>query len=288
MLVLARDAEQFVVVSPFITRAGLQPILEALPGGSPLSVFTRWRADEVAAGVSDPNLLEDVEATGGQIRLHHMLHAKAYVSQESGALVGSANATATGLGWASNPGVELLVSTSANDPSLAGLLALLDATSPVATDALRQQVLEQAREFPPSAFHEQPADEGGGEDMASWLPSYSQPRALWMVYIGQRGQTVTRLAEPDLEAIDVPSGLSEEQFNAYVGNALLQGLPGLAAQELSNLSTFKAIEGLAAMASAAGLELNDPERRWNVLAAWAAHFLPDTYSPAVGGRALHS
>ena len=287
ILTLARDAERFVLVAPFITWPGFSPILEALPPGCPVDVFTRWRADEVAAGVSETGILQYVEATGGKVRLHHMLHAKAYVSSSGGALAGSANTTATGLGWSATPGVELLVSTSADDPALVGLFRLLDATSPVATEDLRQQVLAQARAFPLPKFREASGEERGA-NLAAWLPSYSVPRALWMVYIGERDETVTRLAQPDLDALDVPAGLDEEQFNAYVGSALLQGLPGLAAQRLSNLTTYKAVEGLASLASDAGVEIEDPERRWNVLAAWVGYFLPNTYYQAVGGRALHS
>jgi hypothetical protein len=288
VLALTRHADRFVLVAPFITRAGLAPILDGLPDGCSLDVFTRWRADEVAAGASDPGVLDQVEWTGGQLRLHHMLHAKAYVSVGTGALVGSANATATGLGWASTPGVELLVATPSDDPSLVALLSLLEATSAVATDEIRQQVLTQARAFPVQVIRETVNPEQGGTDLAAWLPSYSVPRALWKVYSGERGETVTRLAQPDLDALDIPAGLDEAQFNAYIGSALIQGLPGLAAQRLSNLSTYQAVQGLTALAAAAGVDVGDSERRWNALAAWVAHFLPDAYHPAVGGRALHS
>ena len=119
------------------------------------------------------------------------------------------------------------------------------------------------------------------------MPSYRAPWALWWVYRGEREEEVTRLAIPDLEALSVPPGLTEEQFNAFIGSALLQSLPGLAAQRLSNRSTYQAVRELESLCEQVGLKIEDPERQWTILTAWIAHFLPDRYQRAAGGPALH-
>lgn len=283
---LFEGADVAVIVAPFITKRGITPLLEAVGAHAPITVFTRWRADEVAAGVSDPNVYDLVADRGGDVRLHHALHAKAYVYPGMAALVGSSNVTATALGWSGPGGVELLVRVAADEPAVVALLKLLEATASEATSQIRDQVLAHAELFD-SSQRLKGVDEDATPALSAWLPTYSAPWALWHVYTGDREEEVARLAQPELEALDVPPALTEEQFNAYVGSALLQGLPGLAAQQLSNRSAYQAVRALAKLCEDVGLEVEDPERQWNTLASWIAHFLPDSYKHAIGGPALH-
>jgi hypothetical protein len=41
-------------LSPFVTTSGIEPILAAISSKCQLEVFTPWRPEEAAAGVSDP------------------------------------------------------------------------------------------------------------------------------------------------------------------------------------------------------------------------------------------
>lgn len=283
---LLDGAATAIIVAPFITKAGLEPLLAAVDPDADITIFTRWRADEVAAGVSDPHVFDPVTERGGNVHLHHALHAKAYVRPGTAALVGSSNVTATALGWNGPGGVELLVGVTEDEPALVALLELLESTASKATAQIRDQVLAYAE-----LFDSPEAPRTLGDDvlpaLLTWLPNYSAPWALWHVYKGDREEVVARLAQPDLDALDVPPGLEEEQFNAYVGSALLQGLPGLAAQQLSNRSTYQAVQALMSLCDDVGLAIEDPERQWNILALWISHFLPGNYKHAIGGPALH-
>lgn len=284
---LARNASELVVVSPFVTTGGLEPILNMVHEDARITLYTRWRADEVAAGVADPYVLDMVAGLGGEVRLHHLLHAKVYLRPGTGALVGSSNVTLAGLGWRDGGGIELLVEAPEDDPGITNLLELLEATSSQATTAIRDQVLAQAAAFdvqaPPEVESEPPELQ-----LSSWLPTYSMPRALWRVYIGDREETVARLARPDLSALDPPPGLDEARFNAYVGSVLLQSLPGLVSQQLVNRTTYQAVNELARLAEERGLRVQNPEEAWRTLASWLSYFLPDHFTTVPGGRALHS
>jgi hypothetical protein len=281
VLELARDAGTLTIVAPFITTPGIEPILSVLPAGCALEVYTRWRPDEVAAGASDPLVLDLVTQRGGMLRLQPTLHAKAYVS-DTRALVGSANATVTGLGWHGAGAVELLVDTPADDPALTVLLRLLASSSSTATTADRDAVIEAATLLPrPAAIAKQVA---AVESL--WLPSYRLPDVLWRVYTGQREQSLAELVAPDLTALGLPPGLrTEADFNMYVASILRQGLTGRLAQECSNLTAAKAIDRLIEVTEAAGLHIDEPAEVWETLAQWLGHFLP-SYRRIWGGTRL--
>lgn len=278
---LVDAAKDLTIIAPFITVSGIQPVLSVLAPECGLTVFTRWRPDEVASGVSDPRVLDLISARGGTMALHPIVHAKAYVAAHC-ALVGSANVTTNGLGWGRSGAIELLVETSAEDPALAELLAVLRTTSAVATEADRDAVLAAAAALPTApvrAAVETP-------DRSDWLPTYQPPDVLWRVYIGQREAGVVDLVRPDLDALGVPAGITtEDAFNAYVGAILRQGFTGRIARECSNLTTMKAVYRLVEVCTEVGHAIDDPADSWETIAAWIAHFLPG-YQRIWGGTRL--
>jgi hypothetical protein len=270
VLELVSAATELTIVAPFITAAGIRPLLTALPREAGLEIYTRWRPDEVAAGVSDPHVFDLVVARGGTVSLHPIVHAKAYLSG-SAALVGSANVTGNGLGWGRPGAVEILVGTSPSDPALAALIAVLRATSSTATEADRDAVLAAASALPTGPL--QAAAEP--VDRTDWLPSYRMPEVLWLVYSGQREKDLTDFVRPELQALGVPSGIDgESAFNGYVGAILRQGFTGRIAQECSNLTTIRAVQRLTELCTARGIAVDDPGQLWETLAAWIARFMP--------------
>lgn len=281
LLVLVRDAEFLTIVAPFITASGIEPILSRLPGECSLEVITRWRPDEVAAGVSDPGVFDLVSQRGGTVALHPVVHAKAYIA-DARALVGSANVTSNGLGWRRPGAVEILVETAADDPALVSLLAALRGTSAVATEADRDAVLAAAAILPPTPRR----TSAQATDRIDWLPTYRPPEVLWRVYIGQREESVVELVRPEMVALGIPVGLAtEEAFNTYVGAMLRQGFAGRVARECSNLTTMKAVQRLIELCGEVGRTFDDPADSWETLAAWIAHFLPG-YQRISGGTRL--
>ena len=274
-------ASRLTVVAPFVTRAGIMPILDAVPADCDFKLITRWRPDEVATGASDPRVLDLIEQRGGTLWLHPVVHAKAYVTPTR-AVVGSANATVNGLGWSGPGAVEIVVDVAADDPAVAALLAVLERTSVQATEADRDSALAAAAAMARSPIRtEIPAT-----DRADWLPTYRLPDVLWRVYTGQREESIAELVRPELEALGVPPGLPDEQtFNLYVGSILRQGFTGRIARECSNLLTIRAVERLQALCEQAERSLPDPAGQWETLAAWIAHFLP-AYQRITGGTRL--
>ena len=108
VLALAASSQfEFVMCAPFAKEAVVSRIVSALPEGASVKLYTRWRPEEIAAGVSDTGVLAILEARGGVVYLHDRLHAKFY-RNENQVLLGSANLTGTALGWSAKPNIELL------------------------------------------------------------------------------------------------------------------------------------------------------------------------------------
>lgn len=283
VLRLVEGADRLTLVAPFVTLAGLEPIVHKLQKRAEITLYTRWRPDEVAAGVSEPQVLSLIDPPGA-VFLHPTLHAKAYVRPGFGTLVGSSNITAVGLGWSGVGGVELLVQVGSSNTQVSQLLEVLRVTSCRATKSIADEIIAQAQVFEQDGH---PAEFiRSGSPAVAWLPQYPVPRVLWQVYQGNRDETVAELVRPDLEALCPPRHLTQEQFAAYVAGMLLQGLPGCLAAELKNLTTHQAIQRLSAVADEAGLDVEDPEMSWKTLSAWLAYFLPNTYTLGPGGRML--
>lgn len=127
---------EIVLAAPFIKAATLSKLITAIQPGVKLRCITRWRPEEIAAGVSDLEvwpLLRDREHC--TLLLRPDLHAKYYRIDDS-CLVGSANLTATALGWAREPNLELLVALSADVPSLVAFEAAMLSGCVAVTDDL--------------------------------------------------------------------------------------------------------------------------------------------------------
>ena len=114
-----------LLCAPFIKAGVLKRLLTVIPTSVTLDVVTRWRPEEIAAGVSDLEIYDLVfDRSGGSLRLLDNLHAKIYVADEA-VLAGSANLTATALGWCDDPNIELLTLIPITDPAIANCLGVL-------------------------------------------------------------------------------------------------------------------------------------------------------------------
>ena len=110
-----------VIVSAFIGAATLKQLLSSVSEGIPVVIYTRWRLSDLASGATDPEIFDIAAQHKAKLMAHSSLHAKIYVS-DTHTLVGSANATASGLGTSNSPNLELLVEHQVNNPHIIAIL----------------------------------------------------------------------------------------------------------------------------------------------------------------------
>jgi hypothetical protein len=215
-----------VLVSPFIKLSALQRITASLAPAVPLDVVTRWRPEEIAAGVSDLSVADFCsERSGTRLLLLDNLHSK-YFRADDTLFVGSANLTNAGMGWSSRPNEEiicrLLVSTQWLE-----LEARILARAIPATHELRLAIEAAARNAAAKTCFHEPESQPLSELVLHpklWIPSCRSPESLNSVYC-RRFQEVplaTRVsAADDLAFLAIPSGLDSLQFESRVRLALM-------------------------------------------------------------------
>jgi hypothetical protein len=213
------------LIAPFIKEGVLSRLLAALPEGIPVTVVTRWRADEVAAGVSDLEVLDRVRARqSARLLLCPSLHAKLYLFGTGLAYAGSANLTRAALEEGGN--IELLGEIRPIPLALLRFAAMVEARSHPATEAERDRVAAAAAALrhilpaaPPAALQAAPDDMGE----PSWLPRFRHPGGLYSLYADpQAGGVPDALlaAAHDLARIAPAEGLTREEFRVAASEAL--------------------------------------------------------------------
>ncbi|AEF41273.1 hypothetical protein AS9A_2826 [Hoyosella subflava DQS3-9A1] len=273
-------AIELVLCAPFIKLHVIERLMKSTKEGVCVAVITRWRPEEIAAGVSDPEILSVIEDRGGKVLLHDRLHAKFY-RNEAKVLVGSANLTGAALGWSNPSNVELLTSVSAE--VVADLECRLQAESVRATPQIATAVSEAAAQLKPLSAAVAPAV---GEAWAEWLPRLRQPSDLFTAYSlgAERLSTASAsAAKMDLAMLDLPPGLDRQTFTLIVGSRLLQAPSVMAVDEyLLTPRRFGAVVDWIARRHS--LDRDCASNTWQTLMRWLLEFLPDRYGRNVPGH----
>ena len=258
------------LVAPFIKREVLKAALSAVPAPvDAVECITRWVPEEVAAGVSDPEIIEFVEEDKRlRIALCPRLHAKLYVTGER-CLIGSANLTGKATGRVHNPNIEILVEAPTAHPEVARVLAEMESCAVQATPHMAALVRKQAellREQRPVA-----SDQARERAQQGWYPVTRRPEAVYPYYCGRAsfGRPLEAAILQDLSLLGVPAGLSETEFSSWVESRLseiptLQALVG--GDRLSNVELQQALQDQAGMTD------EQARRATETIAAWLRHF----------------
>lgn len=270
--------------------------------GVAVTCVTRWRPEEVAAGVSDLEVFDELQGRDeSTLLLLPRLHGKYYRGDER-CLVGSANLTERALGWSESPNIELLLEESSADPGVAQFERFVIESACEATGEIKMLVaaaaaqlqthfeqhgqLALSREPLESDQHDEenePLETAGTIEILTWLPALRQPQDLYMAYQGQREQLAMasrRAATSDLAVIDPAPGLPHECFETAVGIALLQ-MPLIAEIDrvLVEPQRFGALRDL--IASRTGASKSEASFMWQTTMRWLLHFLPSRYARRV-------
>lgn len=295
LLALCAEAQEPVLlVAPFIKADAFARILAATPKELPITCVTRWRPDEVAAGVSDLEVFNQIAAwPNGRLFLHPHLHAKFFKAGRSG-LLGSANLTGRALGWAEPANLELLVEVDPNAAHLQAFEALLFSSVLQADEGIRQAVAAAAAALK-ATLPRVPAwacDFAPGHAFSSafWLPTCPRPDLLFRVYNETIGDLLLanarKLGDHDLAYLGTPPSLSEAAFNSYVG-AMLRQVRWI--QDLDRLTNLGLTDHVAAETIGKSLPKDhdfSPEDLWSVTKEWLVYFYPDQYERVPAGEML--
>ena len=297
LLALSATAEQeLVLIAPFIKAASLSRLLSAVSSQVTVTCVTRWRPDEVAAGVSDLEVLDEIEPRlGASLLLSPRLHGK-YFRADDRCLVGSANLTGRALGWINPPNIELLLPAPAGHPRLLQFEESVLASAHEATPELRALVHAAAEQIqlqsPAHGSFIQSSEASLGEPWETvgaagpesgtsqlWLPRLRQPEDAFAAYQGTSELLTSAAREAalhDLAVLDPPPKLSRPAFDAWTGVALLQ-MPLVARIDrfVEQPRRFGAVRDL--IATTTDVSGEEAATLWQSTMRWLLYYLPERY-----------
>lgn len=269
---VATARSEVVLIAPFIKRSVLEACVREVRPDVELRVITRWDPAEVAAGVSDPEIIT-IPRLEEAVELVPNLHAKAYIADDL-ALVGSANLTERALGMGEvRANLELLIQTNADSPELTVLLDEVKAIGRAANANYAEAVRERA---------DMPADEAPPDEPARairFFPTTREPARLLAIYTGASHTSPADLdADADLMRLSVPPKLSEPEFREFV-KMVLRHHPDLA--PLYSTGQLDSATLRSVLVDELGVDRSEAHRRVETLVSWLKYFLGDVRTQTV-------
>ncbi len=258
------------VIAPFVRVTALKSLLDVIAPDLHVRCVTRWLPREVAAGVSEPEILDLLEGRGNfSLSLVDRLHAKVYIAGAR-CLAGSSNVTFAGLGEADSSNIEVLVETSVDDPSVAATLAEISQAERPATQTMARATRQLAACLLASGATSQDPNE-------PWFPTSQRPQDAYSLYSRSAyrdTKTVDRILMADLAKSNLPPGLGEDEFRVAI-RSLLTTIPIidslLSFTEDTTLTRAEVRPHLETFARD-NFSVDD---LWNALVNWMAYFFPD-------------
>jgi hypothetical protein len=269
------------LVAPFIKETTLKRLLEQVAPAVKVNCVTRWRPDEIVAGVSDLDIwLLIRERPNSTLWLRSDLHAKYYRGDQQ-VLIGSANLTNTALGWSPRPNLELLIYTDLLTEFERELLV----GSVMVDNSIYEQIKQMVEALPPRTISKLDTTQFNSKSLEddvlpsmpieAWLPMLRRPESLYTAYIGEWDKlgTGSRIA-----AISDLQALNRKQFEAYVGVQLLQKpIVGQVDQFVETPKRFGSIRDFLKTLPCATHEGFDADMAWQTLMRWLRYFVSNRY-----------
>jgi len=276
---------EVIICAPFIKAKVLGIILGTVPQGVSVRIVTRWLPAEVAAGLSDLEVFDIAkERAHTELSLLDALHAKLYLADDD-CLVGSANLTASGLGWCPHSNVEILLPARRTDADVAHLLERLRTATP-ATFQIRSEIGEQAAALgTPDLNESREVPPDSGRRLATpWLPRCAVPDKLFAVYKNPETTIVVEgtLAEAKEDLTDLlpPPGMGYDAFIDYVKVTLSQ-VPSFRRILESIPGRLTDAQGASMIAELRpGLSQAEQEKQWHIVREWIGTFFQDRFEVA--------
>jgi len=204
---LSSARERVIIVSAFVRSETLKSLLAFVNSGVKVEIYARWRISDIVAGASDVAVWDVAKRAGADFRVYDVLHAKIYIADEN-ALVGSANATDTGLGRLGDnrSNLEILLKCSAESPEVMKVLDDLRKKS-VVPCRFDDELIKQAQQSAPLA-----PSNADGED--NWTPRALPEQVL---FVSQTGKfTDNQEAFQDCCDLEIGTGIDEERLGEVV------------------------------------------------------------------------
>lgn len=282
---LRSTEEEALLVAPFMKVGAAERALRVLHDSVTLRCYTRWRPEEVAAGVSDLEVADLLERRGNsRMFLVADLHGKIYCSEQT-CIVTSANLTDSALGWRSPANLEIAIVVPRGDPTIRSFELSLARQAVAVTPEIRRAVqlaaaaLSQRTPSRDPPEHHRDLLVGTTMQVGSWIPSCLVPSSLYDLYRGCDLNVSSEAADDgyrDLEVLALPLDLSESEFNLLIRSILLQhpSISIIIARAMKEPVFREDVERY--FEDLLGVYLESPAEAFRISASWMAYFFSES------------
>jgi hypothetical protein len=216
--------QQTTIASAYLTKPGAQWLSSLVPRVCKTTLVVRWRLSDLLSGCSDLETYEIATRNAWTMRIHQDLHAKVWLIDRTAMLVGSGNATASGLALVENGNWEYGVHLVPREADVRMLQHRVE-ESVLLTDALFQRI----RAVVQASKQASGAGEAGKwpDDLAQVLQPSNAPTALWVAECFQTDGSWLERVGPDtiasaLECVDLSLlGTSGDNLKSSMNKAAL-------------------------------------------------------------------
>jgi len=213
----AKD-EIILILVPFAKLAALQQLHWVHSNKAKFKVICRWRPEDITSGVSDLEVYNYLKESGCQLFINTEIHLKLYVFASNDAFNTSGNLTLRGLGYSESANIEVgnMVSLTLHDWTK--IYEIINASRQV-DDDLYQRFEDYAMQRPPLGTPLSSMDlfSPSKNYTISSLPATESPKMLARFYFDPTSGRLTpeevRRAAHDLATFDIPSGLTQSEFD---------------------------------------------------------------------------
>ena len=216
---LCAGAQELFIAAPYIKADALVRVLADVSLTTTLVCVTRWEPHDLSVGASDTKCRTIVTERGGSFRLHPSLHAK-YYRIDDVVLIGSANLTASAMGWSAQPNLEILCRAGDDFDACAFQQALLKGAREISDEEFSrwEAIVRMKPQGEASVAGNQPL-------LDLWRPSTRDPRNLELAYQGREDDIASldeqQAARRDIQALLFPPGLTDKEVQAWAATCLL-------------------------------------------------------------------
>ena len=274
---LCLGAHNLFIAAPYIKADALSKVLAGVSPAASLVCITRWSPHDLAAGASDPECRTIVTERRGSFRLHPSLHAK-YYRIDNVVLIGSANLTASAMGWSPQPNLEILCRPGDDFDACTFQQHLLEGAREIseAEFTVWEAIRNIGAQYNSAITHDQPMFD-------TWRPATRDPRHLKLAYRDREDEIASydekQAAQRDIQSLQIPAGLTDDQVREWISACLLATPFTNSVIRLHGRDTL-----VASRLVAAEYNLGTPEARraMETVQNWLAFFAPEIVTRNLG------
>lgn len=231
--IFSNSKNEAIIIAPFIKYDILDKIIANIDDSIKIRCASRWKVDEVAAGISDIEIWPLLKQRGNScLYIYDNLHAKYYRSDNT-VFIGSANLTQKAFGWKEQCNYEIMVQFDINEMDLTKFEDdLFERATPV-NDELYHRYFSAVEKYkklhlvakPPSYKDLKVELTETFQPDNLWLPRCFLPNIVYKIYMSETEGLPPEIVQDglrDLLSLDICPGLNEELFNELIGISLLQ------------------------------------------------------------------